>query len=59
MARITDNDIIKALVDNGPQTAASLGVSVARLKAAEGVYVVGTQQTGKRGRPALMFGLAQ
>lgn len=38
-----------------PKTAKDLGATAARIKNLPGVEVVGTLQTGKVGRPALLF----
>lgn len=56
---ISDEQILKTLGDaDGPLTAAQVGVPSARLKVTKGVKHVGALQTGKAGRPALLFALA-
>ena len=59
---VSDDQIRDALKDAGePVTAGSLGlvgVNAARLKCVEGVVATGTQKTGLRGRPAVLFALA-
>lgn len=67
MAKATQQDQSKAPTDaelltrlrrrTKPVTAADLGVSASRLRALDGVAVVGSVKTGKPGRPALLFAL--
>lgn len=55
----TDAQIISRLGrSRGGLTAAKLGTSANRLRALDGVVVVGKEQTGKAGRPRLIFALA-
>lgn len=41
-----------------PATAKDLGVPASRLRALDGVQVVGSVKTGRAGRPALLFSLS-
>lgn len=53
---ISNEAIITKLKDAGePLTATQVGVPTSRLKGLDGVVVAGTQQTGQRGRPSLLF----
>ena len=58
---VSDDQIVEAFRNAaGPLTANDLGlkgVNAGRLKTVPGVVVAGSAQTGKRGRPALLFGL--
>lgn len=56
---ISDEQLIEQLRNSDePLTAAALGVPAARLKAIEGVVVAGSVQTGRPGRPSLLFSLS-
>lgn len=58
-ASISDEQILDQLrKSGGPLTAAEVGVPASRLKVTEGVKQAGAFQTGKAGRPALLFTLA-
>lgn len=54
---VSDEQIIARLTNEGPLTAAQLEVPAARLHRMEHVIVSGRVQTGRRGRPALLFAL--
>lgn len=58
---ITDDEIRSRLRDADDRglmlTAVEVGVPAARLRKVDGVVVAGHKQTGKQGRPALLFTL--
>lgn len=58
---VSNDEIVKKLKKRRgkPATAADLGVATARMKNVPGVVQAGTTSTGERGRPALLFALAE
>lgn len=57
---ISDESLLEQIQAAGADgiTAAALGVPAARVRGLEGVAVVGKVETGRAGRPALLFGPA-